>query len=219
MGRYPYLNPLSSVGREDMEAVRDVMERTGVVEFSQRKLDTLSGGERQTVYIAAAMAQGAESFCSTNPPLFSTTVTNRDSRFAGRLESSLGRYNRRRHPRREPGRHGQRSSRGAQRRHCCFRRNAGRDHAARCSPANLRDSLSACWPPARRRADHRSPTASKGHAMRSATILGALAVLALVVLCAAPLVGVEQMPIGALWGDADAGRCRFSGRCGCRVWR
>ena len=70
MGRYPYLNPLSSVGREDMEAVRDVMERTGVVEFSQRKLDTLSGGERQTVYIAAAMAQGAEVLLLDEPTTF-----------------------------------------------------------------------------------------------------------------------------------------------------
>ena len=70
MGRYPYLNPLSSVGREDMEAVREVMERTGVDEFAHRKLDTLSGGERQKVYIAAALAQGAEVLLLDEPTTF-----------------------------------------------------------------------------------------------------------------------------------------------------
>jgi len=70
MGRYPYLNPFSSVGREDMEAVRGVMERTGVAEFGHRKLDTLSGGERQTVYIAAALAQGAEVLLLDEPTTF-----------------------------------------------------------------------------------------------------------------------------------------------------
>jgi len=70
MGRYPYLNPFSSVSHEDMEAVRQVMERTGIAEFAHRKLDTLSGGERQTVYIAAALAQGAEVLLLDEPTTF-----------------------------------------------------------------------------------------------------------------------------------------------------
>jgi iron complex transport system ATP-binding protein len=70
MGRYPYLNPFSSVGHEDMEAVREVMDRTGVDEFAHRKLDTLSGGERQKVYIAAALAQGAEVLLLDEPTTF-----------------------------------------------------------------------------------------------------------------------------------------------------
>lgn len=70
MGRYPYLNPFSSVSHDDMDAVRRVMERTGIDEFAHRKLDTLSGGERQKVYIAAALAQGAEVLLLDEPTTF-----------------------------------------------------------------------------------------------------------------------------------------------------
>lgn len=45
--------------------------------------------------------------------------------------------------------------------------------------------------------------------MRSTTILTALGLFALVVVCGAPLVGVETIPLGALWGDADAGQVKI----------
>jgi len=34
MGRYPYLNPFSSIGQEDRQAVRDAMEMTGTAAFA-----------------------------------------------------------------------------------------------------------------------------------------------------------------------------------------
>jgi len=70
MGRYPYLNPFSSIGQEDRQAVRDAMEMTGTAAFADRMLATLSGGERQQVYIAAALAQGAEVLLLDEPTTF-----------------------------------------------------------------------------------------------------------------------------------------------------
>jgi len=70
MGRYPYLSPFSTVGSEDRRAVRQVMEMTGTDEFAHRVLDTLSGGERQKVYIAAALAQGAGVLLLDEPTTF-----------------------------------------------------------------------------------------------------------------------------------------------------
>jgi ABC-type cobalamin/Fe3+-siderophores transport system ATPase subunit len=57
MGRYPYLKPLSGESRRDLEAVENALEMTETGSFRKRTLRTLSGGERQKVYIAAALAQ------------------------------------------------------------------------------------------------------------------------------------------------------------------
>ena len=45
--------------------------------------------------------------------------------------------------------------------------------------------------------------------MKSTTILTALGLISVVVVCAAPLVGMEEVPLGALWGDADAGQVKI----------
>ena len=70
MGRYPYLSPFSTISREDRRAVGDALDRTGTSEFADRPLDTLSGGERQKVYIAAALAQGSEILLLDEPTTF-----------------------------------------------------------------------------------------------------------------------------------------------------
>lgn len=70
MGRYPYLNPFSSIDREGRRAVDDALRMTGTAEFAERRLDTLSGGERQKVYIAAALAQGADILLLDEPTTF-----------------------------------------------------------------------------------------------------------------------------------------------------
>ena len=70
MGRYPYLTPFSAVSKEDRLAVREALELTGTSQFADRLLDSLSGGERQKVYIAAALAQGAGVLLLDEPTTF-----------------------------------------------------------------------------------------------------------------------------------------------------
>jgi iron complex transport system ATP-binding protein len=70
MCRYPHLSPFSPASEKDRLAVREAMQKTGVVEFSGRQISTLSGGERQKVYIAAALAQGAHIWLLDEPTTF-----------------------------------------------------------------------------------------------------------------------------------------------------
>jgi iron complex transport system ATP-binding protein len=70
MGRYPYFSPFSPVSKEDRQAAAEALRRTGTTAFAARHLDTLSGGERQKVYIAAALAQGGEILLLDEPTTF-----------------------------------------------------------------------------------------------------------------------------------------------------
>ena len=70
MGRYPYLSPLSPAGKDDTAAVDRAMQMTGVDAFKNRTLRTLSGGERQKVYIAAALAQETPVMLLDEPATF-----------------------------------------------------------------------------------------------------------------------------------------------------
>ena len=70
MGRYPHLKPLTPPSLKDIEAVEHAIETTGTGEFRDRTLRTLSGGERQKVYIAAALAQAASLILLDEPAAF-----------------------------------------------------------------------------------------------------------------------------------------------------
>ena len=70
MGRYPHLSPFTSFSSEDKKAVRESLELTNAIQMSERLLFTLSGGERQTVFIAAALAQGADILLLDEPTTF-----------------------------------------------------------------------------------------------------------------------------------------------------
>jgi iron complex transport system ATP-binding protein len=70
MCRYPYLTPFAAVRKNDRQAVREAMISTGTLEFAPRIISTLSGGERQKVYIAAAVAQGANIWLLDEPTTF-----------------------------------------------------------------------------------------------------------------------------------------------------
>ncbi|NLF08132.1 MAG: ABC transporter ATP-binding protein [Pirellulaceae bacterium] len=70
MCRYPYMNPFASVNPNDRKVVHEAMVGTGTTPFARRRLDTLSSGERQKVYIAAALAQGAHIWLLDEPTTF-----------------------------------------------------------------------------------------------------------------------------------------------------
>lgn len=61
LGRYPHLRRLQvAPGAVDFRAVDDALAVVGIEHLRGRPVDELSGGERQAVYIAAALAQEAE---------------------------------------------------------------------------------------------------------------------------------------------------------------
>ena len=60
MGRYPHLGPFELEGPRDLSIARDALAATGTVHLEQRSFATLSGGEKQRVVIASALAQQAD---------------------------------------------------------------------------------------------------------------------------------------------------------------
>ena len=57
MGRYPHLGTFEVEGPRDLAIAMAALESTGTAAFAERPFRTLSGGEKQRVVIAAALAQ------------------------------------------------------------------------------------------------------------------------------------------------------------------
>ncbi len=57
MGRYPHLGAFAIEGPADLEAARAALKATGALHLEPRAFSTLSGGEKQRVIIASALAQ------------------------------------------------------------------------------------------------------------------------------------------------------------------
>jgi len=70
IGRYPYQEPLAGPNMQDREAVDRALSLTGLTDLADRRLATLSGGERQQAYIAAALAQGGPLLLLDEPTAF-----------------------------------------------------------------------------------------------------------------------------------------------------
>ena len=60
MGRSPHIHEFSSPGRKDLRAAEDALAELGILSLADRDYTRLSGGERQLVLIARALAQEAE---------------------------------------------------------------------------------------------------------------------------------------------------------------
>jgi iron complex transport system ATP-binding protein len=60
MGRHPHLGPFQLEGPADFELAHEALEATGTAHLGSRNYMTLSGGEKQRVVIASALAQATD---------------------------------------------------------------------------------------------------------------------------------------------------------------
>jgi len=70
MGRYPHLSAFTTLTGEDRRAIESSLEQAGLINLRHRAMNTLSGGERQMAFIAAALAQGADILLLDEPSTF-----------------------------------------------------------------------------------------------------------------------------------------------------
>jgi iron complex transport system ATP-binding protein len=69
MGRMPFLDKFRGESSDDLRIVDEAMERTNITDFADRYINTMSGGERQRVIIARALAQTPDIILMDEPTL------------------------------------------------------------------------------------------------------------------------------------------------------
>lgn len=69
-GRFPYLSYPRRYKKEDYEIANEAMERMGITKLKDRNMAELSGGERQKVYLAMALAQETKVILLDEPTTF-----------------------------------------------------------------------------------------------------------------------------------------------------
>ena len=69
-GRFPYLSYPRRYSKEDMEIAKQAMDVTGSRPYENRNVSELSGGQRQGVYLAMALAQDTETIFMDEPTTY-----------------------------------------------------------------------------------------------------------------------------------------------------
>lgn len=69
MGRIPFQSMLGGESKEDKRYIDDAIEQTGLAHLVDRHINTMSGGERQRVIIARAIAQTPKIILMDEPTL------------------------------------------------------------------------------------------------------------------------------------------------------
>lgn len=69
-GRFPYLSYPRHYGEKDWEAVEQALRWVGAWELADESLPQLSGGQRQKIYLAMALAQGTQTILMDEPTTY-----------------------------------------------------------------------------------------------------------------------------------------------------
>lgn len=69
-GRFPYLSYPRRYGKKDWEMVDQALRWVGAEDLALRSLPQLSGGQRQKVYLAMALAQGTQTILMDEPTTY-----------------------------------------------------------------------------------------------------------------------------------------------------
>lgn len=69
-GRFPYISYPRRYGKTDYEAARNAMDITGCRQHENANVSELSGGQRQGVYLAMALAQDTETVFMDEPTTY-----------------------------------------------------------------------------------------------------------------------------------------------------
>ena len=69
-GRFPYLSYPRRYRKEDYEKVDQALEWMGISDLRHRRMDDLSGGQRQKAYLAMALAQDTDIILMDEPTTF-----------------------------------------------------------------------------------------------------------------------------------------------------
>jgi iron complex transport system ATP-binding protein len=93
MGRHPHLGVFTVEGPEDVRIAGDAMAATGTGHLAERPFHELSGGEKQRVVIAAALAQIAGSAAEPSVALLDEPTASLDLGYQLEIASLLLRLN------------------------------------------------------------------------------------------------------------------------------
>ena len=57
MGLYPHKGNLNGLNKDDIDFIKSIMTMTETIEYAHKSINSISGGQKQKVFIARALSQ------------------------------------------------------------------------------------------------------------------------------------------------------------------